>query len=170
MGLIYVNPEGPNGKPDPLPSAQDMRETLQAHGHERRRDLCPCGRRTHVRQAHGDGPASSVGAEPEGAPIEAQGFGWASTHKSGKGVDTITSGIEGPWTANPTQWDTGYLDLLYKYEWQLAKSPAGAHLWTPSTVPPEDMAPGRRQWPKSPAHDDHRRHGTQNGSHRPRHR
>jgi catalase-peroxidase len=92
-------------------------------------------------KAHGNGPASAVGAEPEGAPIEAQGFGWASSHKSGKGVDTITSGIEGPWTANPTQWDMGYLDLLYKYEWQLAKSPAGAHLWYPINCAEEDMAP-----------------------------
>jgi catalase-peroxidase len=90
---------------------------------------------------HGAGDDALVGAEPEGAPIEAQGFGWLSTHKSGKGVDTITSGLEGPWTANPTQWDNGYFDLLFKYEWELTKSPAGANIWHPVNVDEADMAP-----------------------------
>jgi catalase-peroxidase len=92
-------------------------------------------------KAHGNGPADAVGAEPESAPIEAQGFGWASSHKSGKGVDAITSGIEGPWTANPIEWDMGYLNLLYNYEWELTKSPAGAHIWHPVNIDEDDMAP-----------------------------
>ena len=90
---------------------------------------------------HGAGDDALVGLEPEGSPIEAQGFGWASTHKSGKGVDTITSGLEGPWTANPTQWDNGYFELLFKYEWELTKSPAGANIWHPVNVDEVDMAP-----------------------------
>jgi catalase-peroxidase len=141
MGLIYVNPEGPNGNPDPLLSAQDVRETFKRMAMNDEETFALVAGGHTFGKAHGNGPASSVGAEPEGALIEAQGFGWASTHKSGKGVDTITSGIEGPWTANPTQWDMGYLDLLYKYEWKLAKSPAGAHLWYPVNCAPEDMAP-----------------------------
>jgi catalase-peroxidase len=92
-------------------------------------------------KAHGNGPASAVGIEPEGSDVEAQGFGWASTHASGKGVDTITSGIEGPWTSNPTQWDMGYLELLFGNEWQLTKSPAGAHIWHPVNLPEDKMAP-----------------------------
>ena len=141
MGLIYVNPEGPNGTPDPLLSAQDVRETFKRMAMNDEETFALVAGGHTFGKAHGNGPASSVGAEPEGAPIEAQGFGWASTHKSGKGVDAITSGIEGPWTANPTQWDMGYLDLLFKYEWQLTKSPAGAHIWYPVNCAPEDMAP-----------------------------
>ena len=141
MGLIYVNPEGPNGNPDPLLSAQDVRETFKRMAMNDEETFALVAGGHTFGKAHGNGPASSVGAEPEGAPIEAQGFGWASTHKSGKGVDAITSGIEGPWTANPTQWDMGYLDLLFKYEWQLTKSPAGAHIWYPVNCAPEDMAP-----------------------------
>jgi len=143
MGLIYVNPEGPNSNPDPLLSAQDIRETfarmamddaetvaLTAGGHT-------CGK------AHGAGDAALVGTEPEGSSIEEQGLGWISTHGSGKGRDTITSGIEGAWTANPIQWDNGYFDLLFKYEdtWTLEKSPAGANQWTPSNQDRDDMAP-----------------------------
>ena len=125
MGLIYVNPEGPNGNPDPKLSAQDIRETFgrMAMNDEETFALVAGG---HTLQAHGNGPADAVGAEPEGSPIEAQGFGWASSHKSGKGVDSITSGIEGPWTSNPIKWDMGYLELLYNYDWALTKSPAGA--------------------------------------------
>jgi catalase-peroxidase len=141
MGLIYVNPEGPNSNPDPLLSAQDVRETFKRMAMNDEETFALVAGGHTFGKAHGNGPASSVGAEPEGAPIEAQGFGWASTHKSGKGVDAITSGIEGPWTANPTQWDMGYLDLLFKYEWQLTKSPAGAHIWYPVNCAPEDMAP-----------------------------
>ncbi len=141
MGLIYVNPEGPNGTPDPLLSAQDVRETFKRMAMNDEETFALVAGGHTFGKAHGNGPASSVGAEPEGAPVEAQGLGWASTHKSGKGVDAITSGIEGPWTANPTQWDMGYLDLLFKYEWQLTKSPAGAHIWYPVNCAPEDMAP-----------------------------
>jgi catalase-peroxidase len=141
MGLIYVNPEGPNGNPDPLLSAQDVRETFKRMAMNDEETFALVAGGHTFGKAHGNGPASCVGAEPEGAEIEAQGFGWASTHKSGKGVDTITSGIEGPWTANPIQWDMGYLELLYKYEWQLAKSPAGAHQWYPINCAEEDMAP-----------------------------
>ena len=141
MGLIYVNPEGPNGNPDPLLSAQDIRETF---GRMAMNDVetfgLVAGGHTFGK-AHGNGPADAVGAEPEGAGIEAQGFGWESTHGSGKGVDTITSGIEGPWTSNPTQWDMGYLNLLYKYDWALTKSPAGAHIWHPVDIDEADMAP-----------------------------
>ncbi len=141
MGLIYVNPEGPNGNPDPLLSAQDVRETFKRMAMNDEETFALVAGGHTFGKAHGNGPASCVGPEPEGAEIEAQGLGWASTHKSGKGVDTITSGIEGPWTANPIQWDMGYLELLYKYEWQLAKSPAGAHQWYPINCAEEDMAP-----------------------------
>ena len=141
MGLIYVNPEGPNGNPDPLLSAQDVRETFKRMAMNDEETFALVAGGHTFGKAHGNGPASCVGAEPEGADIEAQGLGWASTHKSGMGVDTITSGIEGPWTANPIQWDMGYLELLYKYEWQLAKSPAGAHQWYPINCAEEDMAP-----------------------------
>jgi catalase-peroxidase len=141
MGLIYVNPEGPNGNPDPLLSAQDIRETFKRMAMNDEETFALVAGGHTFGKAHGNGPASCVGAEPEGADIEAQGLGWASTHKSGMGVDTITSGIEGPWTANPTQWDMGYLELLYKYEWQLAKSPAGAHQWYPINCAEADMAP-----------------------------
>ena len=141
MGLIYVNPEGPNGKPDPLLSAQDIRETFgrMAMNDEETFALTAGGHT--FGKAHGNGPADAVGAEPEGAGIEAQGFGWASSHGSGKGVDTITSGIEGPWTNNPIKWDMGYLGLLFKYDWELTKSPAGAHIWHPVGIEESDMAP-----------------------------
>jgi catalase-peroxidase len=141
MGLIYVNPEGPNANPDPLLSAQDIRETFgrMAMNDEETFALVAGGHT--FGKAHGNGPASCVGVEPEGADVEAQGFGWASTHASGKGIDTITSGIEGPWTSNPTQWDMGYLELLFGNEWQLTKSPAGAHIWHPVNLPEDKMAP-----------------------------
>ena len=140
MGLIYVNPEGPNGNPDPLLSAQDIRETFgrMAMNDEETFALTAGGHT--FGKAHGNGPATAVGAEPEGAGIEAQGFGWASSHGSGKGVDTITSGIEGPWTSNPIKWDMGYLHLLFKYDWELTKSPAGAHIWHPVGIDESDMA------------------------------
>lgn len=141
MGLIYVNPEGPNANPDPLLSAQDIRETFGRMAMDDEETFALVAGGHTFGKAHGNGPASCVGAEPEGADVEAQGFGWASTHGSGKGVDTITSGIEGPWTTNPTQWDMGYLNLLYGYEWELSKSPAGAHQWHPVNCREEDMAP-----------------------------
>ena len=143
MGLIYVNPEGPNGNPDPLLSAQDIRETFARMAMDDEETVALTAGGHTFGKAHGAGDAAHVGAEPEGAAIEEQGFGWISTHGSGKGRDTITSGIEGAWTANPTQWDNGYFDLLFKYEdnWKLVKSPAGANQWTPENPDEEDMAP-----------------------------
>jgi len=141
MGLIYVNPEGPNGNPDPALSAQDIRETFKRMAMNDAETVALTAGGHTFGKAHGAGDAGLVGAEPEGAPIEEQGFGWISSHKSGKGVDAITSGIEGPWTTNPTQWDMGYFDLLFKYEWELKKSPAGAHQWHPINCAEEDMVP-----------------------------
>ena len=141
MGLIYVNPEGPNGNPDPLLSAQDIRETFGRMAMNDEETVALVAGGHTFGKAHGNGPADAVGAEPEGGAMEDQGLGWLSSHKSGVGVDAITSGVEGPWTTNPTQWDMGYLTLLYKYEWALTKSPAGANIWHPVDVDPADMTP-----------------------------
>jgi catalase-peroxidase len=143
MGLIYVNPEGPNGNPDPLLSAQDIRETFARMAMNDEETVALTAGGHTFGKAHGAGDADLVGAEPEGASIEEQGFGWANAHGSGKGRDTITSGIEGAWTSNPTQWDNGYFDLLFKYDdsWTLVKSPAGANQWTPANPDEEDLAP-----------------------------
>lgn len=141
MGLIYVNPEGPNGKPDPLLSAEDVRETFARMAMNDEETFALIAGGHTFGKAHGNAPAEAVGAEPEGAPIEAQGLGWASNHGSGKGVDTITSGVEGPWTNNPTQWDMGYLKALYEYDWELTRSPAGAHIWWAVGIEKEHMAP-----------------------------
>jgi catalase-peroxidase len=141
MGLIYVNPEGPNGNPDPALSAQDVRETFKRMAMNDAETVALTAGGHTFGKAHGAGDAGLVGAEPEGAAIEEQGFGWMSTHKSGKGVDAISSGIEGPWTTNPIQWDMGYFDLLFKYDWELKKSPAGANQWHPINCAEEDMVP-----------------------------
>jgi catalase-peroxidase len=141
MGLIYVNPEGPNANPDPLLSAQDVRETFARMAMNDEETVALVAGGHTFGKMHGAGDAAHVGAEPEGAPIEAQGFGWLSTHKSGKGIDTITSGLEGPWTGNPIAWDNGYFDLLFKYEWAVTKSPAGANIWQPVDCDEADMAP-----------------------------
>ena len=143
MGLIYVNPEGPNANPDPLLSAQDIRETFARMAMDDAETVALTAGGHTFGKAHGAGDAGLVGSEPEGSAIEEQGFGWANAHGSGKGRDTITSGIEGAWTANPTQWDNGYFDLLFKYEdsWKLVKSPAGANQWTPANPDEEDLAP-----------------------------
>jgi catalase-peroxidase len=141
MGLIYVNPEGPNANPDPLLSAQDIRETFGRMAMNDEETVALVAGGHTFGKAHGAGDPDHVGPEPEGAAIEEMGFGWMSSYASGKGRDTITSGIEGPWTANPTQWDNGYFDLLFKYEWELTKSPAGAHIWHPVNITEDDMAP-----------------------------
>ncbi len=139
MGLIYVNPEGPNGQPIPLDSAQDVRQTFARMAMNDEETVALVAGGHTFGKAHGAGPATHVGPEPEGAPIEDQGLGWKSSFKSGKGGDTISSGIEGAWKPNPTQWDMGYLKVLFKYEWELLKSPAGAYIWLAKDVEEEDM-------------------------------
>jgi catalase-peroxidase len=141
MGLIYVNPEGPNGKPDPVASGRDIRETFARMAMNDEETVALVAGGHTFGKAHGAGDAGLVGPEPEGAPIEQQGLGWISAHASGKGGDTITSGIEGAWTANPTQWDNGYFDLLFGYEWELVKSPAGAYQWHAKNPAEKDLAP-----------------------------
>ncbi len=141
MGLIYVNPQGPDGNPDPLASAKDIRETFSRMAMNDEETVALTAGGHTFGKAHGAGLEDLVGVEPEGAPLEQMGLGWKSTHGSGQGRDSITSGIEGAWTANPTQWDNGYFDLLFGYEWELVKSPAGAHQWHPVNPKEEDLAP-----------------------------
>ncbi|MFZ4071594.1 MAG: catalase/peroxidase HPI [Caulobacterales bacterium] len=139
MGLIYVNPQGPNGNPDPVASGRDVRETFARMAMNDEETVALVAGGHTFGKAHGAGPDSHVGADPEGAPLEAMGFGWASTYKSGKAGDAITSGIEGAWKPNPTKWDMGYFDVLFGYEWELEKSPAGANQWRAKDVKPEHM-------------------------------
>lgn len=129
MGLIYVNPEGPNGNPDPIAAAKDIRETFGRMGMNDEETVALIAGGHTLGKAHGAGPASHVGAEPEAAGIEQQGFGWMSSYKSGKGKDAITSGLEVTWTATPTEWSQGFFNILFNHEWELTKSPAGAHQW-----------------------------------------
>ncbi len=139
MGLIYVNPEGPNGNPDPVASGRDVRETFARMAMNDEETVALVAGGHTFGKAHGAGPATHVGPEPEGAGIEDQGLGWKSSFGSGKGGDAIGSGLEGAWKPNPTQWDMGYLKVLFKYEWELTKSPAGAHQWLAKDVAEEDM-------------------------------
>ena len=139
MGLIYVNPEGPNGNPDPVASGRDVRETFARMAMNDEETVALVAGGHTFGKCHGAGPASHVGPEPEGAGLEEQGLGWKSSFGRGKGGDTISSGIEGAWKPNPTQWDMGYLKVLFKYEWELVKSPAGANQWLAKDVAEEDM-------------------------------
>jgi catalase-peroxidase len=150
MGLIYVNPEGPNGKPDPVASAHDIRETFARMAMNDEETVALVAGGHTFGKAHGAGDAAKVGREPEGAGIEEQGLGWKSSFGSGKGVHTITSGIEGAWTPNPTKWDNGYFDMLFGHEWELTKSPAGAHQWKPKDPAAATLVPD--------AHDPTQRH------------
>ena len=150
MGLIYVNPEGPNGNPDPVACGQGHPRDLRAHGDERRRDGGAHRRRPHLRQDHGAGPATHVGPEPEAAGIEEQGLGWKSSFGTGKGGDTISSGLEVTWTTTPTKWSNNFFWNLFGYEWELTKSPAGAHQWKPKGGAGAGTVPD--------AHDPSKRH------------
>ena len=141
MGLIYVNPEGPDGNPDPLASARDIRETFGRMAMNDKETVALTAGGHTFGKAHGAGDAALVGPEPEGAPMEEMGFGWISKHASGKGSDAITSGIEGAWTTNPTVCDNGYFDLLLGYDWKLTKSPAGANIWHAVDQKEDHMAP-----------------------------
>lgn len=141
MGLIYVNPEGPNGNPDPLASARDIRETFARMAMNDEETVALVAGGHTFGKAHGAGDATLVGPEPEAAPVEAMGLGWHSTHGKGFGRDTIGGGPEGAWTARPTQWDNGYFDLLFKYDWKRTKSPAGAVQWEAENLSEDDLAP-----------------------------
>ncbi len=141
MGLIYVNPQGPDGNPDPLASAKDIRETFGRMAMNDYETVALTAGGHTFGKAHGAASEDHKGTEPEGANIEEMGFGWSSDHGKGMGRDSITSGIEGPWTPNPTQWDNGYFDMLFGYDWELVKSPAGAHQWHPVSPKDEDLAP-----------------------------
>jgi catalase-peroxidase len=139
MGLIYVNPEGPNGKPDPVASGRDIRATFERMAMNDEETVALVAGGHTFGKCHGAGPASHVGPEPEAAPLEEMGLGWKSSFRSGKGGDAITSGLEGAWKPNPTRWDSGYLNVLFKYDWELVKSPAGAQQWLAKNVADEDM-------------------------------
>ncbi|MCB2036054.1 MAG: catalase/peroxidase HPI, partial [Ottowia sp.] len=138
MGLIYVNPEGVDGKPDPLRTAQDVRVTFARMAMNDEETVALTAGGHTVGKAHGNGNAKLLGAEPEGAGLEAQGFGWLNTTERGIGSNTVTSGIEGAWTTHPTRWDKGYFDMLFNHEWELRKSPAGAWQWEPVSIKEED--------------------------------
>ena len=151
MGLIYVNPEGPNGNPDPMGSARDIRETFKRMAMDDEETVALVAGRHTFGKTHGAAdPGNYVGPAPEGASIEEQGLGWKNSFGSGKGVDTISSGLEGAWTTNPIQWDNNYFENLFRYEWQTTRSPAGAYQWTPKNPEAQGTVPD--------AHDPSRRH------------
>ena len=150
MGLIYVNPEGPNGNPDPVASGRDVRETFARMAMNDEETVALVAGGHTFGKSHGAGDPALVGPAPEGAPIEAMGLGWKNAFGTGKGVHTTTSGIEGAWKPNPTKWDMGYFDMLFGYEWDLTKSPAGAHQWVAKNCKPEHMIPD--------AHDPSKQH------------
>ena len=150
MGLIYVNPQGPDGNPDPVASGRDVRETFARMAMNDEETVALVAGGHTFGKAHGAGLESHVGPEPERGPMEAMGFGWINSLGDGKGVNTITSGIEGAWKPNPTTWDNGYFKVLFGYDWELTKSPAGAHQWRAKDVKPEDMIPD--------AHDPSKKH------------
>ena len=150
MGLIYVNPEGPNGNPDPLAAAKDIRETFRRMAMNDEETLALIVGGHTFGKTHGAAGGEYVGPEPEGAPLEEQGLGWKNTFGSGKGVDTVTSGLEGAWTNEPTKWDNGFLDNLFKYDWELTTSPAGAQQWTPKNPEAQGTVPD--------AHDPSKKH------------
>ncbi|MGX6739333.1 catalase/peroxidase HPI [Streptomyces xantholiticus] len=150
MGLIYVNPEGPNGNPDPLAAARDIRETFRRMAMNDEETVALIAGGHTFGKTHGAGPADAVGPDPEAAPIEEQGLGWRNSHGTGKGGDTITSGLEGIWTNTPTAWDNSFFEILFGYEWELFKSPAGAHQWRPKDGGGAGIVPD--------AHDPSKRH------------
>ncbi len=150
MGLIYVNPEGPNGNPDPVASGKDIRETFARMAMNDEETVALVAGGHTFGKAHGAASATNVGREPEGAAMEEMGMGWKNSYGSGKGADAITSGIEGAWKPNPTKWDNGYFDTLFKFDWKLSKSPAGAHQW----IPTDDAAATLVE----DAHDPNKRH------------
>jgi catalase-peroxidase len=151
MGLIYVNPEGPNGHPDPVASGRDVRETFARMAMNDEETVALVAGGHTFGKCHGAGDPALVGREPEGAAIEEMGLGWKNAFGTGKGVHTTTSGIEGAWKPNPTQWDMGYFDMLFGYDWELTKSPAGAHQWVPKNVRAEHMIPDARPTRRSRA-------------------
>src|SRR5699024_6367676 len=139
MGLIYVNPEGPDGKPDPVGSAKDIRETFKNMAMNDEETVALIAGGHTFGKCHGAGPTTYVGPAPDYAPLEEQGLGWKNSYKTGKGIDTIGSGIEGAWKPEPTKWTMGYFEMLFKYDYELVKSPAGAYQWTAKNVEEEDM-------------------------------
>src|SRR6185312_12975609 len=150
MGLIYVNPEGPNGTPDPLAAARDIRETFRRMAMDDTETVALIAGGHTFGKTHGAGPADNVGPDPEAAPLEQQGLGWKNRFGTGKGGDAIGSGLEGAWTYTPTTWDNSFFEILFGFEWELGKSPAGAYQWKPKDGGAADTVPD--------AHDPARRH------------